>query len=101
MKEVLEQWPKNCRPVAQTSHLVELKYPILGKSMTCTIHGVRVGGSCLWQLLDDYYYYYNKITETWKENQNVDVVYPNFAKAFDECNHGVVAHNYEVNRYNG
>ncbi|XP_069195353.1 uncharacterized protein [Procambarus clarkii] len=33
-----------------------------------------------------------KITEALEEKQNTDVVYRDFSKVFDKCDHGVIAH---------
>ncbi|KAK8722780.1 hypothetical protein OTU49_012036 [Cherax quadricarinatus] len=51
-------------------------------------HGFRAGRSCLSQLLD----HYDMALDALEENQNADVIYTDFAKAFDKCDHGVIAH---------
>ncbi|KAK8740258.1 hypothetical protein OTU49_003131, partial [Cherax quadricarinatus] len=50
-------------------------------------HGFRAGRSCLSQLLDHY-----MAVDALEENQNADVIYTDFAKAFDKCDHVVIAH---------
>ena len=49
-------------------------------------HGFRKGRSCLSQLLT----HYQKIINALEENVNYDVIYTDFAKAFDKCDHGVL-----------
>ena len=51
-------------------------------------HGFIAGRSCLSQLLD----HYDNIVQAMEANQNMDVIYTDFAKAFDKCDHGVIAH---------
>jgi hypothetical protein len=82
--------PKNYRPIALTSHLIKIfekvirnvlvsyldKYDLLN----ATQHGFRIGRSCLSQLLE----HFDKITKLMEEGHEVDVVYVDFAKAFDK-----------------
>ena len=49
-------------------------------------NGFRSGRSCLSQLLE----HYNKILEELEKSNNVDVIYLDFAKAFDKVNHGIL-----------
>lgn len=52
-------------------------------------HGFRTGRSCLSQLLA----HYDKALDTLEDGQNAYVVYYIvFAKVFDNCDHGVIAH---------
>ncbi len=51
-------------------------------------HGFRTGRSCLSQLLA----HYETILEKLEYNKNVDVVYLDFAKAFDKVDHGILLH---------
>ena len=51
-------------------------------------HGFRSGRSCLSQLLE----HYEEILNTLDKGQSYDVVYTDFAKAFDKCDHGLIAH---------
>ena len=49
-------------------------------------HGFRSGRPCLSQLLE----HHNKILEEFEKSNNVDVIYLDFAKAFDEVDHGIL-----------
>ena len=49
-------------------------------------HGFRSGRSCLSQLLE----HHNKVLEELKKSINVDVIYLDFAKAFDKVDHGIL-----------
>jgi len=81
---------KNYRPVALTSHLIKIFEKVLRKIMVKFIdknnlfnykqHGFRAGRSCLSQLLS----HYDTITEMLEQGLNVDVIYLDFAKAFDK-----------------
>ena len=51
-------------------------------------HGFRTGRSCLSQLLD----HFDRVLEAIENGKNVDVIYTDFAKAFDKCDHGIIAH---------
>lgn len=82
--------PKNYRPIALTSHLIKIfekvirnalvsyleKYNLLNMSQ----HGFRIGRSCISQLLE----HFDKITRLLEEGHDVDIVYVDFAKAFDK-----------------
>ena len=48
-------------------------------------HGFRSGRSCFSQLLE----HHNKILEELETLNNVDVIYLDFAKAFDKVDHGI------------
>ena len=90
--------PKNYRPVALTSHIIKCFERILREKITeflernCLYnvnqHGFRSGRSCLSQLLD----HQQSIIEALCQDKSIDVVYTDFAKAFDKCDHGVLAH---------
>ena len=87
--------PKNYRPVALTSHLIKVfekvirkrivqfmeKHELFNKSQ----HGFRGGRSCLSQLLA----HFDHITACLEKGCGVDVVYLDFAKAFDKLDHGI------------
>lgn len=45
-------------------------------------HSFKAGRSCLSQLLT----YYVRITEALEGDQNANVIYTDFTKAFDKCN---------------
>ena len=49
-------------------------------------HGFRSGRFCLSQLLE----HHNKILEELEKLNNVDVIYLDFAKAFDKVDHGIL-----------
>ncbi|KAK3893477.1 hypothetical protein Pcinc_002696 [Petrolisthes cinctipes] len=51
-------------------------------------HGFRAGCSCLTQLLA----HYEKVLTSLENNKDVDVVYLEFAKAFDKVDHGILLH---------
>lgn len=51
-------------------------------------YGFRAGRSCVSQLLD----HYDKVLDALEDKQNADIVYTGFAKAFDKCDHDVIAH---------
>ena len=88
--------PANYRPVALTSHLIKLFEKVLRKYIVSYMqenelfnpgqHGFRLGRSCLSQLIA----HYDRITQMLEEGQNLDVVYLDFAKAFDKVDFLVV-----------
>ena len=49
-------------------------------------HGCRSGRSCLSQLVE----YRNKILKELEKSNNVDIIYFDFAKAFDKVDHGIL-----------
>ena len=86
------------RPVVLTSHLIKICERIIKAKMMMFLevnnhinngqHGFRRGHSCLSQLL----VHYENILEGLKEGANVDVIYLDFAKAFDKVDHGILLH---------
>ena len=86
---------KNYRPVALTSHLIKVfekvaRHHIVEFMKEHTLfnnsqHGFRGGRSCLSQLLN----HFDKITSELEKGNGVDVVYLDFAKAFDKLDHSV------------
>jgi len=82
--------PKNYRPIALTSHLIKIFEKVIRNTLVSylekydllntTQHGFRIGRSCLSQLLE----HFDKITKLMEEGHDVDVVYVDFAKAFDK-----------------
>ena len=51
-------------------------------------HGFRSGRSCLSQLLAHYDYILSQL----EQGNNVDIIYLDFAKAFDKVDHGILLH---------
>ena len=90
--------PSNYRPIALTSHLSKLMERVVRKRLVDfldtnglwdrTQHGSRSGHSTLSQLLDHQDY----ILSTIEEGHNIDVVYLDFAKAYDKVDHSVLLH---------
>ena len=87
--------PKNYRPVALTSQLSKVFEKVVRKHMVSFMdekqllnpsqHGFRAGLSCLSQLLA----HYDTVTAHLEEGRGVDVVYLDFAKAFDKVDIGI------------
>ena len=85
--------PENYRPVSLTSHLIKLFERILRRKMMKHIednkllsenqHAFRCGRSCLSQLLEHMDY----VLKALENNFNIDVIYLDFAKAFDKVDH--------------
>ena len=85
----------NYRPVALTSHLVKIFEKVLRKKIVqyldsnslfnSTQHGFRTGRSCLSQLIA----HYDKILSLLDQGSNVDVIYLDFAKAFDKLDFNI------------
>ncbi|CAL4152241.1 unnamed protein product, partial [Meganyctiphanes norvegica] len=82
--------PANYRPVALTSHLIKLFERVMKKYIIAYLeennlfnpgqHGFRQGRSCLSQLIA----HFDNISRLLEDGKNVDVVYLDFAKAFDK-----------------
>ena len=89
---------KNYRPIALTSHLTKIFERVLRKKLMIYMeenhffnpgqHGFRPGRSCLSQLLD----HLDQVLTAMEDKKNFDVIYTDFAKAFDKCDHGIIAH---------
>ena len=87
--------PKNYRPVALTSHLVKVFEKVIRAHIVSFMechqlfnsnqHGFRGGRSCLSQLLN----HFDKVTWYLEHGKPVDVVYLDFAKAFDKVDIGI------------
>ena len=87
--------PKNYRPVALTSHLIKVFEKVVRRQIVDYIegnqlmnpnqHGFRAGRSCLSQLLQ----HHDRITKLMEEGMNVDVIYLDFAKAFDKLDFNI------------
>lgn len=89
---------KNYRPVALTSHLIKIFEKILREHIIAYLekhqlisnsqHGFRKGRSCLSNLL----HHYEWLLQGLASGGNVDIVYLDFAKAFDRVDHGILTH---------
>ena len=85
--------PENYRPVSLTSHLIKLFERVLRRKLIKHIeennllsdnqHAFRAGRSCLSQLLQ----HMDSVLHALENKMNIDVVYLDFAKAFDEVDH--------------
>ena len=88
--------PANYRPISLTSHLIKLFEKVLRKHIVKHMndnnlfnesqHGFRSGRSCLSQLLE----HYDTVLSILEDGANADVVYLDFAKAFDKVDHRIV-----------
>ena len=88
--------PQNYRPISLTSHIGKVFERIVVKTLAHYLdsmklynsnqHGFRGGRSCLSQLLE----HQQKILLALENNLSVDVVYLDFAKAFDKVDYGVL-----------
>ena len=86
---------KNYRPVALTSQLCKVFEKVVRKWMVAFMeqhnlfnpnqHGFRAGRSCLSQLLS----HFDTITVLMEQGLGVDVIYLDFAKAFDKVDIGI------------
>jgi hypothetical protein len=90
--------PKNYRPIALTSHLTKIFEKVVRKALVQYLekhnllnmsqHGFRAGRSCVSQLLA----HFDKITKMLEDGHDVDIVYVDFAKAFDKVDINIVMH---------
>ena len=88
--------PPNYRPVSLTAHEIKVFERVLRKKMveflesnhllTCKQHGFRKGRSCLSQLLKQY----DDILLNLLNQSETDVIYLDFAKAFDKVDHEIL-----------
>jgi hypothetical protein len=95
--------PENYRPVSLTSHLTKLFERIVRKKLVMHIernnllsnnqHAFRSGRSCLSQLLQHIEY----VLQALENKCNIDVVYLDFAKAFDKVDHNILMN--KVNQF--
>ena len=89
---------KNYRPVSLTSNIAKIFERVVRKTVVKHLesknllnndqHGFRQGRSCLSQLLA----HIDKVTDKVIEEGNADVVYLDFQKAFDKCDHNLLKH---------
>ena len=87
---------ENYRPVSLTSHLIKLFERVMRKKLIHFIeqnsllsenqHAFRAGRSCLSQLLE----HMDAVLQSLSHSLNVDVVYLDFAKAFDKVDHYIL-----------
>ena len=87
--------PKNYRPVALTSLLIKVFEKVIRRHLVSYMeethqfnpsqHGFRGGRSCLSQLLE----HFDLVTRRMEEGKTVDVIYLDFAKAFDKVDMGI------------
>ena len=88
----------NYRPVILTSHVIKIFERVVAQKITTFMedhnkfnphqHGFRRGRSCLSQLLQ----HHIQTLEGLADGANVDVIYLDYAKAFDKVDHGILAH---------
>ena len=87
--------PANYRPISLTSHLMKIFEKVVKSSVIAYLDehnlfnngqdGFRAKRSCLSQLLEHFY----TVLECLENGANVDVVYLDFAKAFDKVDIGI------------
>ena len=85
--------PKQYRPVALTSHVIKVFEKVARNHLVSYLqehdllnpgqHGFRSGRSCLSQLIS----HFDNILRILEDNDNVDVLYLDFSKAFDKVDH--------------
>ena len=88
--------PKNYRPISLTSHIIKTFERVVARKLANFLenrnlmnegqHGFRRGRSCQSQLLN----HYQSLLKLMEDGEAVDVVYLDFAKAFDKVDHGVL-----------
>jgi hypothetical protein len=88
--------PGNYRPISLTSHIIKIFERILrqrlvtflegNKILNQSQHGFRKGRSCLTQLLS----HYDRILQNLNNNCETDVIYLDYAKAFDKVDHRIL-----------
>ena len=86
----------NYRPISLTSHIIKIFERVMRKQiisyletnnlLTNAQHGFRSGRSCLSQLLD----HIDKIMQHFQDGHEVDVIYLDYAKAFDKVDHEIL-----------
>ena len=87
--------PANYRPIALTSHIIKIFEKILRRHIVNHMnannlfnpsqHGFRTGRSCLSQLLE----HVDTLINILQDGSNADVVYLDFAKAFDKVDFNI------------
>ena len=89
---------ENYRPVSLTSHIIKVFGRIMRKEIVKFIEenhllseaqfGFRIGRNTVTQLLE----HFDNILRILEEDENADVVYLDFAKAFDKVDHKILLH---------
>ena len=87
---------RNYRPVTLTSHLIKVVERVIVEKLVAFLeennlfnerqHGFRSNRSCLSQLMDHYQHILNIL----EEGGTAEVIYLDFAKAFDKVDHGIL-----------
>ena len=90
--------PAQYRPVALTSHIVKVFERVVRRALVTYLehqdvlpegqHGFREQRSTLTQLLS----HWDQVIDLLEQGQTVDVIYTDFAKAFDKCETNVLLH---------
>ena len=90
--------PAQYRPVALTSHITKVFERVLRRAMVIYLesqdllpadqHGFREQRSTLTQLLS----HWDQVLDNLEQGNTVDVIYTDFAKAFDKCETNVLLH---------
>ena len=93
--------PKNYRPISLTSIMMKIFERIIRKQLVNflnvnnllnpTQHGFRQGRSCLSALLNVYDNILSMLSSA-KNDSCIDMIYLDYAKAFDKVDHGVLPH---------
>ena len=89
-------FPQNYRPISLVSHISKIFEKVVVKALTSYLndldlfnkqqHGFRSGRSCLSQLIE----HHQQVAAILETRGNVDVVYLDFAKAFDKVDYGIL-----------
>ena len=90
--------PANYRPISLTSHLIKIFERVIRKNLVHHLeknnilsnkqHGFRKGRSCLTHLLK----HVDDIIQSLLNGNDHDVIYLDFAKAFDKVDHKILVH---------
>lgn len=96
IKGARDQRQKNHRHIALTSHIINILEKLLVKEISLYLeennkshqnqHGFRTGRSCLAQLLA----HHEEVLTALEHNKNLDIIYLDFAKAYDKVDHGIL-----------
>ena len=97
----------NYRPISLTSHLIKILEKIIRNQLVKFLeennlfnpgqHGFRQGRSCLSQLLS----FYEDNLRKLESGANVDIIYLDFAKAFDKVDHKILMRKLQIAGVNG